>query len=52
MAVERLTEAGAIVLGKSNVPLLASDWQSYNAAAASTTTAPPNSMLPSPCSDH
>ena len=31
VAVERLTEAGAIVLGKTNLPLLASDWQSYNA---------------------
>ena len=31
VAVDRLTEAGAIVLGKTNVPLFASDWQSYNA---------------------
>ena len=31
VAVERLTGAGAIVLGKTNVPLFASDWQSYNA---------------------
>lgn len=29
-AVERLTEAGAIVLGKTNLPLFASDFQSYN----------------------
>ena len=31
VAVQRLTDAGAIVLGKTNVPLFASDWQSYNA---------------------
>ncbi len=31
VAVDRLTEAGAIVLGKTNTPLFASDWQSYNA---------------------
>ena len=30
MAVQRLTEAGAIVLGKTNLPLFASDFQSYN----------------------
>ncbi len=30
VAVQRLTDAGAIVLGKTNVPLFASDWQSYN----------------------
>lgn len=29
-AVARLTEAGAIVFGKSNVPLLTGDWQAYN----------------------
>ena len=28
--VERLTEAGAIVVGKTNLPLFASDFQSYN----------------------
>ncbi|MXZ54246.1 MAG: amidase [Acidimicrobiaceae bacterium] len=30
LAVERLTEAGAIILGKTNLPLFASDFQSYN----------------------
>ena len=30
VAVERLTEAGAIVLGKTNVPLFGIDFQSYN----------------------
>ena len=30
LAVQRLTEAGAIVLGKTNLPLFASDFQSYN----------------------
>lgn len=28
--VERLTEAGAIIFGKTNIPRLASDWQSFN----------------------
>ena len=28
--MQRLTEAGAIVLGKTNLPLFASDFQSYN----------------------
>jgi amidase len=30
VAVERLESAGAIVVGKTNVPLLLGDWQSYN----------------------
>ena len=30
LAVHRLIEAGAIVLGKTNLPLFASDFQSYN----------------------
>ena len=30
VAVQRLTEAGTIVLGKTNVPLFGVDWQSYN----------------------
>ncbi len=30
VAVERLTEAGAIVLGKTNVPRFGTDFQSYN----------------------
>lgn len=30
VAVARLREAGAIVLGKSNTPLLAGDWQCHN----------------------
>jgi len=28
--VERLESAGIVVLGKTNVPIMASDWQSYN----------------------
>jgi amidase len=28
--VERARRAGAVILGKTNVPLMASDWQSYN----------------------
>ncbi len=30
VAVERLTRAGAVVLGKTNVPLMLADWQSFN----------------------
>ena len=29
-AIERLEAAGAIVVGKTNVPVMLSDWQSYN----------------------
>jgi amidase len=34
--VERLQAAGAIILGKTNVPLNALDWQSYNAIHGTT----------------
>ena len=30
LAVDRLLAAGAVVFGKTNVPLLLADWQSYN----------------------
>jgi amidase len=30
VAVERIEAAGAIVVGKTNVPVMLSDWQSYN----------------------
>jgi amidase len=30
VAVRRLVDAGAVVFGKTNVPVLAGDWQSYN----------------------
>src|SRR5689334_5305510 len=30
LAVERLKAAGAVILGKTNVPVFLSDWQSYN----------------------
>ena len=30
VAIERLESAGAIVVGKTNVPVLLSDWQTYN----------------------
>ena len=36
IAVERLESAGAIVVGKTNVPLLLSDWQSSNAIYGTT----------------
>ena len=34
--VARLQGAGAVVLGKTNVPIFASDWQSYNAVYGQT----------------
>ncbi len=34
--VRRLRRAGAVVLGKTNVPLYASDWQTYNAVYGQT----------------
>lgn len=30
VAVQRLLEAGAIILGKTNLPIYAGDWQTYN----------------------
>lgn len=36
VAVQRLIDAGAIVFGKTNLPFLASDWQSYNAIYGTT----------------
>ncbi|MCB1378508.1 MAG: amidase [Alphaproteobacteria bacterium] len=30
VALKRLTDAGAIIYGKTNVPLMLADWQSYN----------------------
>jgi amidase len=36
LAVERLQAAGAVVFGKTNVPLRLMDWQSYNAIYGTT----------------
>jgi amidase len=36
LAVERLQAAGAVVFGKTNVPLWLADWQSYNATYGTT----------------
>jgi amidase len=36
VAVARLKAAGAVVLGKTNVPLMLSDWQSYNSIYGTT----------------
>jgi amidase len=36
VAVERVTAAGAVVLGKTNVPLVLGDFQSYNAIYGTT----------------
>lgn len=30
VAVQRLQDAGAVILGKTNVPVMLADWQSYN----------------------
>ncbi|MCX7893815.1 MAG: amidase [Burkholderiales bacterium] len=36
VVVERLLAAGAVIFGKTNVPLLLSDWQSFNAVYGTT----------------
>jgi len=36
LAVERFLGAGAVVFGKTNVPLMLADWQSYNAVYGTT----------------
>lgn len=36
IAVTRLKEAGAVMYGKTNVPLMLADWQSYNAIYGTT----------------
>jgi amidase len=36
IAVARLKRAGAVVLGKTNVPLMLADWQSYNSIYGTT----------------
>ncbi len=36
LAVERLKAAGAVVFGKTNVPLMLADWQSHNAIHGTT----------------
>jgi amidase len=36
IAIERLESAGAIVVGKTNVPVMLADWQSYNPVYGST----------------
>jgi amidase len=36
VVVERLLDAGAVVFGKTNVPLFLSDWQSFNAIYGTT----------------
>lgn len=36
VALSRLTDAGAIMLGKTNVPLMLADWQSFNAIYGTT----------------
>lgn len=38
LVVQRLKAAGAIILGKTNVPLALRDWQSYNEVYGTTTT--------------
>lgn len=36
VAVSRLQDAGAVILGKTNVPTMLQDWQSYNALYGTT----------------
>jgi amidase len=36
LAVDRLLEAGVVLFGKTNVPLMLADWQSYNDVYGST----------------
>jgi amidase len=36
LAVQRMKAAGAVIFGKTNVPLLLGDWQSYNAIYGTT----------------
>jgi len=36
LAVQRLKAAGAIILGKTNVPVALRDWQSYNEVYGTT----------------
>lgn len=36
LAVTRFREAGAVIFGKTNVPLMLADWQSYNAVYGTT----------------
>jgi amidase len=36
VALSRLTAAGAVIYGKTNVPLMLADWQSFNAIYGST----------------
>jgi amidase len=36
LAVQRIKAAGAVIFGKTNVPLLLGDWQSYNAIYGTT----------------
>jgi amidase len=36
LAVDRLMGAGAVIFGKTNVPLMLADWQSYNAVYGAT----------------
>lgn len=36
VAIQRLTGAGAVIYGKTNVPLMLADWQSFNAIYGTT----------------
>src|SRR6185295_5494778 len=36
VALKRLTDAGAVIYGKTNVPLMLADWQSFNAIYGTT----------------
>jgi amidase len=46
LAVERFLAAGAVIFGKTNVPLLLADWQSYNAIYGTTNNPWDKSRVP------
>jgi amidase len=46
LAVERLEAAGVVLFGKTNVPLMLADWQSYNAVYGTTNNPWDTSLTP------
>ena len=46
LVVQRLKSAGAVILGKTNVPLRLTDWQSYNAVYGTTNNPWDTSLSP------
>ena len=46
IAIDRLTKAGANIFGKTNVPLLLSDWQSFNEIYGTTSSPWGKGLIP------